>query len=344
MELTVLYILAFVCAAAVTAGTLPLLRRTLGRFLTDTPGGLKTHAAAVPMLGGCAIFAGTVASLVFIRLITNFPTGTLHSLRGILGAGALVFALGLLDDLRKPKGLPIYLRLLVQAAACATLIAYDVYVQVFAAAWLNYALTFLWLLTLTNAFNLLDIADGLCVSQAVICAAGLLLIALPGELWYVNFAALGLLGACLAFWPHNHAQKKIFLGDSGSTFLGFFIAAISMGTQYSQQNPYGYAAPLFIVAVPLLDTAFVSVARLLQGKNPLKGSPDHLALRLKKEKHFSPVSVLGTFGAAGVVCNLWAYAITQCSPARTPAFIFISALGAGMFLLWLLQKLPTCAR
>ena len=340
MELSVLYFITFLCAAVVTTGSLPLLRHTLGRFLTDTPGGLKTHPHAVPMLGGCAIFAGTVASLIWVRLITNFPTGTLHSLRGILGAGTLVFALGLLDDLRKPEGLPVYLRLLVQAGACATLIFYDVYVQIFASAWLNYALTFLWLLTLTNAFNLLDIADGLCVSQAVICAAGLLLIALPGELWYVNFAAVALLGACLAFWPHNHAQKKIFLGDSGSTFLGFLIAAISMGTQYSQTNPYGYAAPLFIAAVPLLDTAFVSAARLLQGKNPLRGSPDHLALQLGNKLHFSKICVLILFAAAGLLCNLFAYSLTQTLPIHTPGLVLISLLMGGMFLLWLLQKLP----
>ena len=344
MELTVLYFIAFVCAATVTTVGLPLLRHTLGPFLTDTPGGLKTHAKAVPMLGGGAIFAGTVAGLILIRLITNFPTGTLHSLRGILGAGTLIFALGLLDDLRKPKGLPIYLRLLVQATACATLITYGVYVQIFTAAWLNYAVTFLWLLALTNAFNLLDIADGLCVSQAVICAAGLLLIALPGELWYVNFAAVALLGACLAFWPHNHTKNKIFLGDSGATFLGFFIAALSMGTQYSQQNPYGYAAPLFIMAVPLLDTAYVTIVRLLKGQNPLKGSPDHLALHLKNDKHFSNTRLLAAFGAAGVLGNLFAYIITQCKPQQTAGVVLVSLLGTGMLLLWLLQKMSTSKR
>ncbi|MBP5403515.1 MAG: undecaprenyl/decaprenyl-phosphate alpha-N-acetylglucosaminyl 1-phosphate transferase [Elusimicrobiaceae bacterium] len=342
MELLVLYFIAFLCAGLVTTVSLPLVRRTLGRFLTDTPGGLKTHAQAVPMLGGCAIFAGTLVSLILIRFITNFPTGTLHSLRGILGAGTLIFALGLLDDLRKPKGLPIYVRLLVQVVACAMLVTYDVYVQVFPVAWLNYALTFLWLLALTNAFNLLDIADGLCVSQAVICAAGLLLISLPGELWYVNFAAVALLGACLAFWPHNHTQKKIFLGDSGSTFLGFFIAAVSMGTQYSQINPFGYAAPLFIAAVPLLDTAFVSIARILQGKNPLKGSPDHLALRLKNELHFSNTRVLAAFAAGGVLCNAFAYFLTYMAPSHTPGLVLVSLLMGGMFLLWLLQKLPVC--
>ena len=344
MELTVLYFIAFGCAAAITTVALPLLRRVAGNFLADVPGGLKHHAQTVPMLGGIAIFAGTVGSLLLIRLITNFETGTLHSLRGILGAGTLIFALGLLDDLRKPKGLPVALRLGVQAAACALLVLYGVYVQIFSVQWLNYALTFLWILALTNAFNLLDISDGLCVSQAVICAAGLLLIALPGKLWYVNFVAVALLGACLAFWPHNHATRKIFLGDSGSTFLGFFLAAISMGTQYSQNNPYGYAAPLFIAAVPLLDTTYVSLARILQGKNPLKGSPDHLALRLKNEKHFSNSRLLAAFSAAGVLGCLFAYGITQCQPAHTPGLVLVSLLMGGMLVLWLLQKLCTFKR
>ncbi len=345
MELRVLYFLAFFCAAAVTAGVLPLLRRLVGPFLTDRPGGLKTHVQAVPMLGGCIIFLGTLASLILIRFITNFPTGTLHSLRGILGAGTLIFALGLMDDLRKPKGLPIWVRLGVQGVAAALLIQYGVCVQVFTAAWLNHALTFLWLVGLTNAFNLLDISDGLCISQTLICAAGLLFIALPGELWYVNFAALALLGAGLVFWPFNHATRgKIFLGDSGSTFLGFMIAALSMGTQYSNQNPYGYTTPLFIVAVPLLDTTFVCLARLLQGKNPLRGSKDHLALELKRAWHFSPINILVLFALAGIGCNLLAGLIPQLAPQHTQAVCVFFILMGGMCIVWLLQKLHTSTR
>ena len=336
-----LYVLTFLCAAAVTALGLPLLKRTLGRFLTDQPGGLKTHSRPALLLGGCAVLAGTISALVLIRLITDFPTGTLHSLRGILGAGCLIFLLGLLDDLRKPKGLPIWLRLLVQAIAAGLLINYEVYVQIFQTTWLNYAFTFLWLVGLTNAFNLLDIADGLCTSQTVICTLGLFAIALPGELWYVNFAALALLGSCLACWPHNYKTPKIFLGDGGSTFFGFFIAALSMGTQYSRHNPYGYAAALFIVAVPLLDTTFVILARALQGKNPLKGSNDHLALQLKNKYHFKNHTVILLFALAAIGCNLLAYTLTKTTPAHTLALCVLAVLGAGMFILWLLQKLNT---
>ena len=344
MELRVLYFTTVVCAAAVTAGSLPLLCRFLAPFLSDTPGGLKKHIQAVPMLGGCAIFAGTLASMILLRLITNFPTGTLHSLRGILSAGSLIFLLGLIDDIRKPKGLPIALRLFVQAAASALLIYYGVYVQICSFNWLNYIITFLWLLTLTNAFNLLDIQDGLCVTQAIICAGGLALIALPAELWYVNFAALALMACGLAFWPFNHCKKKVFLGDSGATFLGFMIAAISMGTQYTRHNMYGYTAALFITAVPLLDTTFVSVARLLQGKNPLRGSDDHLALQLKKRWHLSTPAILTIFAVAALLCNWLGYVTTKLTPIHTQALCVLSLLAGGMCLVWLLQKLSTSIR
>ncbi len=334
-----LYVVTFCLSALLTAAGMPVCKHTLGQYLSDRPGGLKKHTHPAPMVGGCAIFLGTTVTLVILRFITNFPTGTLHSLRGILGAGTLIFVLGLIDDLRKPRGLPVWVRLFVQISAAAFLIYYGVYVQVFAAPFINYTLTFLWLVGLTNAFNLLDIADGLCISQALICTAGLFVIALPGELWYVNLAAVALLGASAAFWPFNMAKHKVFLGDSGSTFLGFMIAALSMGTQYSNTNPYGYAAPLFIAAVPLLDTACVTLARILQGKNPLQGSDDHLALCLKRKWNLSARTVLGLFMVAAILCNLLAYSITQLSTAHTPAVCLLTGLMAGMFLLWLLQKL-----
>ena len=340
MELRVLYFLTFLFSAMLSALCIPCFRRVAGRLLSDKPGGLKTHQQQVPMVGGCAIFISTILSLVGVRLFTNFPTGTLHSLRGVLGAGTLIFLLGLLDDLRKPKGLPIFVRLVVQVIAASLLIYYGVFVQVFSFMWLNYVVTFVWLLMVTNAFNLLDIADGLCISQALVCAIGLVWISLPGELWYVNFAALALAGAGLSFWPYNHKQNKVFLGDSGATFLGFMLAALAMGTRYSQVNPYGYAAPLFIMAVPLFDTLYVSIARMLQGKNPLKGSNDHLALCLKKIG-WSNWAILLIFATAAIVCNLVAWIVTRLSAYHTQAVCVLALLMGGMCIVWLLQKLHT---
>ena len=164
---------------------------------------------------------------------------------------------------------------------------------------------------------------------------GLLLITLPGEKIYVNFCACALLGACLGFWPYNHAQHfKTFLGDSGSTLLGFLLAALAMGADYSTQSPVGFLAPLLIFAIPIFDTSFVSFIRLIQGKNPLRGSPDHAALRLS-QKGISNRTILIIFMTAGLIFNMLAWAVTQLQifAALTIyiAALFIAAV-AGFYL------------
>lgn len=336
MNEIVLYLLCALLAALITAGSLPLLRRFLGRFFMDKPGGLKKHKGAVPVLGGVAVLLGFAASLVFIRLTTAFPSGTLHSLRGVLIGGGIIFALGIADDLHKPKGVPASVKLLVQGVAACILIYYGVVINIFNSPAVSYPLTFLWVIGVTNAFNLLDIQDGLCVSQAAVCALGLVIITLPSEYIYVNFAAMALLGACVGFWPYNHLRRfKTFLGDSGSTFLGFVIAALAIGTGYSDHSNLGFLAPLLILAVPLYDTLFVMLARILKRKNPLKGSNDHIALRLQK-LGLSKDEILLGYTALGVFNNLLAFALTKSAPqcaAAIFAFTFVYFVSGAIFLL-----------
>ena len=311
MDFFVLYLLGFGTSFAVTAAALPLLRRWLKDRLSDTPGGLKTHEGAVPTVGGSAVLLGIAGSLVLIRLCTNFPSGTLHNLRGILIGGLIIFVMGLWDDLTKPRGLPVWAKLTLQAAATAALVSYGVRIQTIEPLWIAGPLTFLWVVGLTNAFNLLDIQDGLCVTQALVCTVGLTLITLPHEYIYVNFAALAVFGAGLAFWPYNHSKKhRVFLGDSGSNLIGFLIASLSLGYGYSARSSFGFLAPLLMLAVPLFDTAFVFLARVLQKKNPLKGSNDHVALRLKA-RGWSHRQILTAFAAAGFAGNLGAFLLTR---------------------------------
>ncbi len=335
MNTLVLFAVAFLLAGIVTAGSLPLLHRTIGSLFIDAPYGIKQHKTTVPVLGGCAIMLGLAASLIFIRYTTNFPTGTLHSLRGILCGAAIIFALGVLDDMTKPRGVSIVLKLAIQSLAALCLLGYGVHIELFDSPQLSYPLTFLWVVGLTNAFNLLDISDGLCVGQAVVCSLGLLLITLPGEHLYVNFCACALLGSCIGFWPYNHAQHfKTFLGDSGSTLLGFLLSALAMGADYTQYSNVAFLAPLLIFAVPLFDTGFVSVVRLLQGKNPLRGSPDHAALRLAK-LGLSSRSVLYIFLWIGLLFNLLAFTVTQvhCATALTIYGVTLAGwLAAAIFL------------
>ena len=305
-----LYFLTFLISCAVTAVSLPLLRLSVGKYFLDIPTHIKKHSFTVPVLGGSAIFLGLTASLVFIRMTTHFPTGTLHSLRGILWGGGLIFLLGLADDLNKPEGVSSTVKLFVQSIAAIILMCYGIHISLFDWTWLSYILPFFWIIGITNAFNLLDIADGLCVSQSFICALGLLLIALPSEYIYVNFCACALLGACLGFWPYNHMVKiKTFLGDSGSMLLGFTLAALACGTGYSQNSNLGFLAPLFIFAIPIFATCFVALIRILKGLTPLKASNDHIAMRLRKVG-LSQFHTLFLFVIAGLFFNILAFGLT----------------------------------
>ncbi len=277
-----LYLLSLLCAAIITAAALPVLRKITKNILKDTPTAVKDHKGIISTAGGTAVALGFFASLALVRFLTDFPTGTLRNLRGLFIGGAIIYTLGIIDDIKKPKGLSPYLRLVFQAVAACALIRYGIYIQ-FTAQPLGYILTVLWVVGLTNAFNLIDIMDGLAVSQALLAAAAFAVISLPSEFIYVNFAACALLGAALAFWPFNHSTKfKTFLGDGGSTLLGFLLAAIALGTSYSEVNPLAVYAPLLILALPVFNTLFVSAVRLSKGINPLHATPDHYPLRLKK--------------------------------------------------------------
>jgi UDP-GlcNAc:undecaprenyl-phosphate GlcNAc-1-phosphate transferase len=319
----------FICAAAV-----PLLRARMANILGDAPTKLKNHEGIVPAVGGCAVASGIFISLIVIRLITAFPTGTLTNLRGIFLGGALVFALGIIDDIKKPKGLSPRLKMLFQTIAAVLLIHYGIRIQ-FLNEPFGYMLTVLWVVGITNALNLIDIIDGLAISQAFTAALAFAVISLPSEFIYVNFAAWALCGAALGFWPYNHSVKlKTFLGDSGSNLLGFLLAALALGAKYSSVNPLAVFAPLIILALPIFDTLFVSAARLSKGISPLKGTPDHFPLRLErlglKKKIILLLSII-----VALTYDALAYAVTKAGVLVSViiyTIIFLDLLFFAVFL------------
>lgn len=310
-----LYIYAVAISCALSALATPVVRALALRMgWVDKPSGsIKTHKKATPAMGGLAIGASYAVTLLIIRTMTQFPTGTLRSLRAILTGGIAVLLLGFLDDIRKPKGLGFKPKFAVQTAAAVLLMLFDLRIHFIQPAYISALLTILWVVGITNAFNLIDIMDGLCASQAAVAAMAFLCIALPRKEIYASFAAAALLGATLGFLPWNFSEKrKIFMGDTGSLFLGFVLAAISMGTHYSQVNPLGVYAPLFILMVPMYDTLFVMAVRLMKGQSPFMGSPDHVALRLE-QIGLSKKQVVALMFFVGCLLSLCASLVTNVS-------------------------------
>ncbi|MDD5208711.1 MAG: MraY family glycosyltransferase [Elusimicrobiales bacterium] len=307
-----LYFLAFLLPLLLSLGFTPLLRQLAVKFgHLDKPTNIKTHKVPTPLLGGAAVFAAFTASLVFMRFYTSFPTGTLRDLRVLLLGGAVMFALGFVDDMRKPHGLGVKTKFAVQFAVAICTAYYGIRIHFVQPDYLGFALSVLWIVGVSNAFNIIDIMDGLSAGQAVLAAFGFLLIAFPSESIYVNFASAALAGGALGFLPYNMSYKyKIFMGDSGSLLCGYVLAVIAMGTKYTEVNPLGVYAPLIILAVPIYDTLFVSVMRLRRGHSPFIGSQDHFALRLEKigfsRRKVVRLTSLVTFGLA-----VFAWIITQ---------------------------------
>jgi UDP-GlcNAc:undecaprenyl-phosphate GlcNAc-1-phosphate transferase len=326
----------FLTAFFVTATLTPFCRWfAWRRRILDVPSTpVKTHRAPVPYLGGVAVYAGWAGALAVLRGFTNFPSGTLHALRATLIGGGFMMVVGLVDDL-KPGGLDFKTKFFFQFMGALILMSFGIRVRFIQPDWLAMAVTVLWVVGVTNAFNIIDIMDGLASSQAVVAALGFLFISLPSEEWHVNFLAASSAGAVLAFLPYNLSSgMKIFLGDAGSLQVGFVMAALSLGAQYTTVSDVGVLAPLLILGLPLYDTFFVSALRIKQGKSPFLGSKDHLALKMKALglSHRRVVLRLGL--AAAALCAA-AYWVTQL-PFFTGLFLFMLAFFVGF---WILLRL-----
>ena len=285
MSIRVLYIITFFIACLLSLLLTPFFRYIAIKFnIYDRPiTAVKTHKVSTPYLGGLAIWSGWAVSLIIIRFITNFPTGTLNNLRSIIIGSFLLLLLGLCDDIKK-GGLGFKLKFLIQIIACLiVVIGFDIRINFIENYVLSVVVSIFWIIGLSNAFNLIDIMDGLSCGTAAIAAFFFFIIALPSEMLYVNFCAIALFAACLGFIPFNLSKsKKIFMGDTGSLSIGFILAIVAMGTSYTKINIAGVFAPLLILAVPIYETIFVSIMRILKRKNPFLGSKDHFPLRLEK--------------------------------------------------------------
>lgn len=308
-----LYLACFVVAGAISFILTPLVRRlSISMGLLDAPtSAVKTHTVATPIFGGVAIWAGFVGAMLLLRFTTNFPSGTLYNLRALVLGGSLVFLLGLTDDLKRPQGLDYKPKFLVQILAACLLILFGFRIRFIHPSWAAAAITAVWIVGVTNSLNIIDIMDGLASSQAMVAAMGFLLVSLPSEEHYVNFAAAAVAGAAAGFLPWNLSKKnKVFMGDCGSLTLGFLLAGLSLGARYSDVNDAGVFAPILILFVPVFDTFFVSVLRLNQGKSPFLGSKDHFALRLER-MGLSRGQVVLVTGLAAAFLGFAAFVATQ---------------------------------
>ncbi|HEX6164823.1 MAG TPA: MraY family glycosyltransferase [Vicinamibacterales bacterium] len=268
------FLIAFVLAVALV----PLCRRLAFRVdLVAHPRDDRWHRTSIPMLGGIAIGLATFGG--------SFITGIASEVPVFLGAAMVIFAVGLVDDMLNLKPST---KLVVQLAMASVLVAFDFRLNWVESRLLDSGLTMVWIVGLTNAFNLLDNMDGLCAGTAVVVAmmmvAGLWT-GVTRDIAGEEMAFLSLLaGAASGFLVYNFPPASIFMGDCGSLMLGFSLAAMALGSEGVRASRTDVltviVAPVFVLLIPIFDTTLVTAARILAGRSPAIGGRDHSSHRL----------------------------------------------------------------
>lgn len=274
------YIAIFVCSLVVTLFAVPVVRRFALRFgFVDAPAQRKMHRNPIPLLGGVGIFLGAVVAMLTSREMYATQHGMPRTIQGALWAGLIVAVIGLLDDKLR---LNAKIRLMVQAAAAGVLIHFGMAIKLpFLPWWLNYGLTFLWLVGITNAINLLDNMDGLSSGVAGIAAAFLMFLGATSDQFLVAAMAASMLGACLGFLRYNFPPAQIFMGDAGAYFLGFWLAVLGIQLRIPYNEPIvTWMVPVLILGLPIFDTTLVTVSRIRRGVHPFTAGKDHVSHRL----------------------------------------------------------------
>ena len=290
----VLYPLTFILSLVLALYGVPVARRAALKFgIVDKPDGrLKQQREPVPYLGGLAVYLAFLVSLAFTFEFR-------HDVLGIVLAGTLVMMLGLIDDFGM---LSPVTKLAGQLLAVFILIKSGIRIEIASLPdWLALTLTVFWMIGIINAFNLLDIMDGLAAGIGVICAALLFVVALLNGDSTIAFMLAALVGSLLGFLRYNFYPARIYMGDAGAMFLGLMLGALSMIGQYTIHHPVSLLTPVLILGVPIFDTLFVMYIRFLRGLPIFLGSPDHMAIRLRHWGLTVPQVVLLSYVATAVV-------------------------------------------
>ncbi len=261
----------------------PLSAGLATRFgVTDKPAldtaGYKQHANETPYLGGIAITVGLAAGSSLLILVAGGSRFDLIRLFLIGGAVTLVLGgMGLRDDV---KSLPPLLKLAVQLGAAVG--AWGLGFRVELAPWdaVNLAITILWIVGITNAFNLLDNMDGLSAGIAGVAGASFAVMGLLSDNPAIAVASAALAGATFGFLQHNRHPARIFMGDAGSLLLGFLLALIGMRLEFANLLEVTFLVPVVVLGLPIFDTTLVVVSRLRHRRGPFVPGRDHASHRL----------------------------------------------------------------
>jgi len=273
--------ISFALSLAITPGVAALCRKF---SLYDRWDVRKIHVERIPRLGGLSVFLSALTTIMVLLLF--YPSELLTippaELRILLVGAVLFFALGFMDDIFAQ---PASLRLVLQLFFAFLLALFGLRIEwLFGTLRLNllvsYVLTILWIVGIVNAINFIDGLDGLAAGVSAISLFAIVVISIFRGDYLFAFIGLALVGSLLGFLPFNFFPARIFLGDGGAIFLGYFLSAISILGFFKQTTLIVFLLPILLLFLPIVDTTFAVIRRMARGQAPSRADKKHIHHRL----------------------------------------------------------------
>lgn len=336
-------ILTFVVAFGFSFAATPIAYRLAFKLgAIDVPKDKRrVHKKPTPRLGGVAIVFGFMVAICCFGEITR-------EFAAILVGAAIIFVMGIVDDC---KDLPAKFKFVIQIiAAIVVMVGGNIRITVFTNPnifsdnpymvlpdWMSVIVTIVWIVFITNAVNFIDGLDGLAAGVSAIMSVSLVFISLRMQEYAVAVIGLALMGACFGFLPFNFNPAKIFMGDCGSTFLGFILATLSIQGVFKSYAIISFAVPLLILGLPLFDAMFAMIRRIWHGKNPMSADRGHLHHRLI-DTGFSQKQTVFILYAISAVLGITAVLLAEYGSMR--ALILLITVLVLFLLVAILPKHP----
>ena len=281
-SLTMTSLFAFILALAISFACTPAVRMLAIKIkAVDVPkDNRRMHKVPIPRMGGLAIFAGFLVSVLFF-----VPLG--NEFRSILIGALILVVLGIIDDIVALKPRTKFAGQIIAALIPALsgvsihgIVNPFVPGQYSTLGIFSIPFTVIWIVGITNAVNFIDGLDGLACGVSAIATVTMFIIAVLFGETYIALMMAALAGACLGFLPYNMNPAKIFMGDTGSMFLGYILATVSIQGLFKFYAVISFAVPFILLGLPIFDTGFAIVRRLLKGQSPLQADRGHVHHRL----------------------------------------------------------------
>ena len=332
-QLVAYVVLALMTALVVSFLTTPVVKTFAYKVgAIDVPkDARRMHKVPIPRLGGLAIFIGFMVSILLFAKITP-------EMKSILLGAVIIVVLGVVDDI---MALPAMLKLVVQIVAANIPATHGVQILAFSnpnifsdnlywvLGWLSIPFTVIWIVAITNAVNLIDGLDGLANGVSAISATTMLVIALVGGQSQVAIVLAALVGACIGFMPYNMNPAKMFMGDTGATFLGYILATMSIQGLFKFYAVISFAVPFLILGLPIFDTAFAMIRRMAHGQSPMHPDRGHIHHRLI-DMGLSQKQAVASLYVISAILGLSAVVLTTSNEWKALLFFVALCVAAGI--------------